>query len=61
MNLPATIRPVLALLALLPISAPGAGKQVSESGVKHSFLVCGKFTALINEDSEVVWSVPGYG
>jgi hypothetical protein len=36
------------------------GKQVSESGIKHSFLVCGKVTAIFDEDSQVTWQVPGY-
>lgn len=35
------------------------GIQVSESGIRHSFLVCGRTTAIFNEDSEVVWSTPG--
>jgi len=50
-----------AILAMLPASLFAGGKQVSESGVRHSFLVCGKLTALIDEDSKVVWQVPGYG
>jgi hypothetical protein len=36
-----------------------AGVQVSESGIRHSFLVCGRTTAIFNEDSEVVWATPG--
>jgi hypothetical protein len=36
-----------------------SGTQVSESGIRHSFLVCGKITAIFNENSEVVWSTPG--
>ena len=53
---------ITAVLALaLPAPLHAEGKQVSESGIRHSFLVCGKFTALIDEDSKVVWSVPGYG
>ncbi len=35
------------------------GIQVSDSGIRHSFLVCGRVTAIFNEDSEVVWSTPG--
>ncbi|MGJ8676457.1 MAG: beta-propeller domain-containing protein [Akkermansiaceae bacterium] len=35
------------------------GKQVSETGTRHSFLICGsKMTAIFNEDSEIIWSVP---
>ncbi|MDA0349213.1 MAG: hypothetical protein O3C43_16940 [Verrucomicrobia bacterium] len=36
-----------------------SGTQVSESGIRHSFLVCGRTTAIFNEDSEVVWSTSG--
>ena len=35
------------------------GIQESDSGIRHSFLVCGRVTAIFNEDSEVVWSTPG--
>jgi hypothetical protein len=35
------------------------GEQRSESGIRHSFLVCGKVTAIFNEDSEVTWQIPG--
>lgn len=35
------------------------GVQVSDSGIRHSFLVCGRVTAIFNEESEVVWSTPG--
>ena len=35
------------------------GIQVSDSGIRHSFLVSGRLTAIFNEDSEVVWSTPG--
>lgn len=36
------------------------GRQVSEQGIRHSFLVTGsKMTAIFNEDSEVVWWVEG--
>jgi hypothetical protein len=50
-----------ALAALLPTTLNAEGKQISESGICHSFLVCGKLTALIDEDSKIVWQVPGYG
>ena len=36
------------------------GKQISETGIRHSFLVSGKFTALIGEDNAVIWKAPGY-
>lgn len=35
------------------------GKQVSDSGIKHSFLVTGSMTAIIGEDSSIVWQTPG--
>lgn len=41
-------------------SAPPAVRQVSEQGIRHSFLVTGsKMTAIFDEDSKVVWSVKG--
>jgi len=36
-----------------------SGKQVSESGIRHSFLACGNLTALFNENSEIIWQAPG--
>jgi hypothetical protein len=32
-------------------------RQVSSEGIRHSILICGKLTQLINEKSEVVWQV----
>ena len=37
------------------------GKQVSDSGIRHSFLICGNRTVLINEDNKIVWQTKGYG
>ena len=37
------------------------GNQVSESGIKHSFLICGNRTVLLNENSEIIWQTEGYG
>ena len=56
----------LSLLALaLPAknekANPTFGKQVSESGIRHSFLICGNPTALVNEKNEIVWQTKGYG
>ena len=42
-------------------STPFFGKQVSQSGIKHSFLICGNKTVLLNENSEIVWQTEGYG
>ena len=51
-----------ALSPLLPhatLQADDAfGKQVSALGIKHSFLVTGSITAIIDEDSNIVWQVP---
>lgn len=36
------------------------GRQVSEQGIRHSFLLTGsKMTAIFNEDSEVIWWIKG--
>lgn len=35
------------------------GSQISESGIKHSFLITGARTAIIGEDNEIVWETPG--
>lgn len=34
------------------------GEQVSTTGIKHSLLLCGKFTGIIGEDNEVLWRGP---
>jgi hypothetical protein len=36
------------------------GEQISAAGVKHSFLVTGSMTAIIGEDSRVLWKVDGH-
>ncbi|MEM1295040.1 MAG: sulfatase/phosphatase domain-containing protein, partial [Verrucomicrobiota bacterium] len=38
---------------------PLFGKQVSESGIRHSFLICGKPTVIVSEDNEIVWKTEG--
>lgn len=35
------------------------GRQVSESGIRHSFLITGSRTAIINEQNQIEWEVPG--
>jgi len=36
------------------------GRQVSDQGIRHSFLVTGsKMTAIFNEESEIIWWVKG--
>ena len=37
------------------------GKQKSESGITHSFLICGNKTVFLNEKSEILWQTKGYG
>jgi len=62
-----TISLFLSLLLVLALPAknekanPTFGKQVSESGIRHSFLICGNPTALVNEKNEIVWQTKGYG
>ena len=62
-----TIPVFLSLLLALALPAknekanPTFGKQVSESGIRHSFLICGHPTALVNEKNEIVWQTKGYG
>ena len=38
---------------------PSFGKQVSESGIKHSFLIAGNPTVLVGEDGQVKWQTKG--
>jgi len=48
------------VLATCPCLAESiAPRQVSTSGVRHSFLVTGSTTALYDENSQVIWEVPG--
>ena len=35
------------------------GKQVSASGIRHSFLITGPATALVDEQSNVLWKIDG--
>ena len=45
----------------LRTASPSApfGKQVSASGIKHSFLITGSKTAILGEDNSIIWQVPG--
>ena len=62
-----TIPVFLSLLLALALPAknekanPTFGKQISESGIRHSFLICGNPTVLVNEINEIVWQTKGYG
>ena len=42
-----------------PEAAASFGKQVSDSGITHSFLIAGTPTVLVSEDGEVKWQTPG--
>jgi len=35
------------------------GSQVSETGIRHSFLLLGSVTAIVGEDNAILWQVPG--
>ena len=52
---------VLFLELSAQIKAVPFGKQKSESGITHSFLICGNKTVLLNEKSEILWQTKGYG
>ena len=56
---------LLNLVLILELSAQNKavpfGKQKSESGITHSFLICGNKTVLLNEKSEILWQTKGYG
>lgn len=61
-----TITMLVCSLVLLPVlSLEGAeppaafGTQVSAGGIRHSFLVTGSRTAIISEDSTILWEAPG--
>jgi hypothetical protein len=41
------------------VHAQTVGTQKSETGIRHSFLVTGSITAIIGEDNQVKWQVPG--
>ena len=62
-----TIPVFLSLLLALALPAKNEktnstfGTQVSESGIRHSFLICGNPTVLLNEKSEIIWQTKGYG
>ena len=56
---------LLNLVLILELSAQNKaapfGKQKSESGITHAFLICGNKTVLLNEKSEILWQTKGYG
>lgn len=50
----------LMVVPKLPGAEPVFGRQVSASGIRHSFLIAGPTTVLVGEDGRVVWRVDGY-
>ena len=51
---------ILASLSLTAVSfAAPWGKQVSDSGIKHSFLLTGNRTVIVEEDCEISWEISG--
>lgn len=40
--------------------SPSFGRQESDSGIRHSFLIAGKTTVLVGEDGEGLWRTRGY-
>lgn len=52
------IRSIISLLCLasVAIAAP-FGEQISETGIKHSFLITGIKTALIDEECNITWEI----
>lgn len=51
------------LLSLLPgstvLAAPDFGEQKSASGIRHSFLLCGSHSVIVDEETRVVWESKG--
>ena len=65
MNIKTNTLVVLSLFGFLSLTsaesvAPPEGRQVSPTGIKHSILVCGGLTAIFDEESRIVWQVPGH-
>lgn len=51
-------RSSLAFLCLVQsVFAAPFGEQISKSGIKHSFLITGTKTAIVDENCEIVWEV----
>jgi len=54
---------MLSLIGLAAVSgitfAGSFGEQVSSEGIRHSFLLLGNKTAIVGEDCEILWEVPG--
>lgn len=54
---------LVVLFALIPISFTHAqqpfGEQRSASGIKHSFLICGPRSGIVDENSQLIWESRG--
>jgi hypothetical protein len=51
-------KPVLGQTVFVKTEAPvREPKQISATGIKHSFLMTGAWTAIIGEDNEIIWQV----
>lgn len=48
----------LSVLGVGAVFSAPFGQQISESGIRHSFLITGTKTAIVSEDSEIIWEVP---
>ena len=53
------IRIVFLLALSLSLAAENKSRQVSESGIRHSFLFTGNRTCIFDENSEIIWEVKG--
>lgn len=63
---PLGIGSIATLLLLTPLlsqsnsaDAPPFGRQVSDSGIRHSFLIAGRPTVIVSEDNQIVWKTDG--
>lgn len=61
---PLAVKPTIPLLlpllsATLVAAEPNLGEQRSASGIRHSFLLCGSPTVIVDEASRVVWESKG--
>jgi hypothetical protein len=47
------------MLKNIPKPPAPKASQISKSGIRHSFLITGAWTAIIGEDNEIIWRTPG--
>ncbi|HQW30444.1 MAG TPA: hypothetical protein PK529_14725, partial [Verrucomicrobiales bacterium] len=60
------MKPLLTFLVSLALSStvhaePAFGEQRSATGIKHSFLICGPRSGIVDENSQLVWESKGSG